>query len=70
MRIQNDEYSVDWKWDEFKTVVVQRLINDWIKEQEIFCSESLFQMDNGLIESPTLVANIIDALQIEVKYSD
>lgn len=65
-RIENDYMEVDWIWDDFKKNVVIRLINDWIIENEIFDAESLFQMDKGLIESPTLVADILEALQIEV----
>ena len=67
-RIDNEDFSVDWKWDEFKTIVVQRLINNWIIEHEIFCAESLFQCDDGLIESPSLVSDILEALDIQVEY--
>jgi len=70
MRIKNEHYSADWTWDGFTTVEVQRLINNWIEENEIFDAESLFQMDKGIIESPTLVADILEALKIEVKYND
>ena len=65
-RIENDYMEVDWIWDDFKKNVVIRLINNWIIENEIFDAESLFQMDKGLIESPALVADILEALQIEV----
>lgn len=67
-RIENDDYAADWKWDDFKKIVVIRLINDWITEHEIFDGESLYQMDDGLIESPALVASILEALEIEVKW--
>ena len=67
-RIENDDYSVDWVWEPYKTSVIQRLINNWITEYEIFDGESLYQTDKGLIESPTLVADILEALQIEVKW--
>lgn len=69
-RIDNEDMKVDWQWTEFKTVVIQRLINNWIKEYEIFSAESLFQCDNGLIESPNLVAQIIEVLDIDVEYKD
>ena len=55
-RIDNKCMTVDWKWDEFKTIQIQRRINNWIIKYEIFDGESLCQCDNGLIESPNLVA--------------
>lgn len=67
-RIENDDYSADWAWDGFNTMEVIRLINDWITRHEIFDAESLYQTDDGLIESPTLVADILKALKIEVKW--
>lgn len=38
---------------------VEAIIN-WCKEYNISSGESLVQTDNGLIEAPYLVANIID----------
>lgn len=69
-RIENSYMTADWKWSEFKTVEVQRLINDWIIKYEIFDGESLFQTDNGLIESPTLVAEILKTLDIDVRWKE
>lgn len=68
VRIDNKEVKVSWEWDLEKTAEIRKLINDWIKEYEIFDAESLFQCDNGLIESPTLVAQILETLDIEVEY--
>lgn len=64
-RIENDYMEADWVWDDFKKNIVIRLINNWIIENEIFDAEDAV-WGKGLIESPTLVADILEALQIEV----
>lgn len=69
-RIDNEYMTVDWKWDEFKTIQIQRMINNWIIKYEIFDGESLCQCDNGLIESPNLVSEILGTLDIEVRWKE
>lgn len=67
-RINTDDIDAVWEWDGSKIKEVQEIIDDWIMEYEIFDSESLYQLDNGIIESPTLVAKILEALNIQVEY--
>ena len=69
-RIEDGDMVVEWKWDKFKAIRVQQLIDDWIKENEIFCAEALFQSDCGLIESPKLVADILGELDLKVEWKE
>lgn len=69
-RIEDSCMIVEWRWDKFKAIRVQQLIDDWIKENEIFCAETLIQSDRGLIESPNLVADILGELDLKVEWKE
>jgi hypothetical protein len=60
--------DVKWEWNDVKVERIRDAVDYWILKHEIFHAESVFQTDTGLIESPMLVATILDILEIEVKY--
>lgn len=58
IKIFGDTYKVDLTQED-KDKIVQKIL-DWMVEYKISCGESLHQTDNGLLESPNLVSDIID----------
>lgn len=64
------DYDAVWSWDEEKVARVEIAINNWMGDNEIFCSETVMQSDRGIIESPELVGEILEILQIKVTSKD
>ena len=54
---------------ELKDKIFNKII-EWCKKEDMFDGEVLCQNDNGLIESPYLVAEIIDMIEFVVDYGD
>lgn len=53
------------QWTEEKTQKVKDLIEDYIIKHNVTCGESVQQCDIPYQESPNLVANIVDTLEID-----
>lgn len=64
------DYDAVWSWGEEKTALVEIAINNWMRDNEIFCSETVMQSDRGLIGSPELVSEILEILQVKVTDKD
>lgn len=58
IKIFGDTYKVDLS-EEAKDKIVQKIL-DWMQKYKISCGESVQQTDDGIIESPNLVSDIID----------
>lgn len=69
-RYAERDYDAVWSWDEEKAARVEIAINNWMRDNEIFCAETLMQCDRGLIGSPELVGKILEILQIKVTWED
>lgn len=63
-------YDAVWSWDEEKAARVEIAVNNWIRDNEIFCSETVMQSDRGLIGSPELVGEVLEILQVKVTDKD
>lgn len=58
IKIFGDTYKVDLTQED-KDKIVQKIL-DWMVKYKICCGESVQQTDDGIIESPNLVSDIID----------
>jgi len=69
MKIENDEYIVEYDdSEEVKSRVFDRLM-EYFKEQESFCSEQIQQCDSSSIEAPIVLSDIADdIIKFEVEW--
>ncbi len=70
-QFETDEYVVSYEeTEEVKNLVFHCLVS-FFREHEFFNGESLFQSDEGQIESPNVLAELLDKVfKFKITYKD